>query len=95
MNRYEAMFLLRTDLGQEKTKALISQINDVVIRNQGQMLSSGVWQEKRKLAYPIKKQREATYYLMNFKAEPLSLGKMHQEYKLNENILRFMIFKLE
>jgi small subunit ribosomal protein S6 len=95
MNRYEAMLLLRVDLGQEKTKSLMQDINDVILQNKGKIVSSGIWQENRKLAYPIKKQKEATYYLLNFEAEPQSLSKIQQDYKLNENILRFMIFKLE
>jgi small subunit ribosomal protein S6 len=95
MNRYEAMFLLRTDLGKEKTANLIQNINDVIIQNQGKIISSGVWQENRKLAYPIKKQKEATYYLINFEAEPGNLSKIQKDYKLNESILRFMVLKLK
>jgi len=94
MNKYEAMFLLRADLGQEKTKNLMQNINDVILQNKGKIVSSGIWQENRKLAYPIKKQKEATYYLINFDAEPGNLSKIQKDYKLNENILRFMIFKL-
>jgi len=88
------MFLLRADLGQEKTKNLMQNINDVILQNKGKIVSSGIWQENRKLAYPIKKQKEATYYLINFDAEPGNLSKIQKDYKLNENILRFMIFKL-
>jgi small subunit ribosomal protein S6 len=94
MNKYEAMFILRVDLGQEKTKNLLQQINDIAKQHQAEIISSKVWQENRKLAYPIKKQKEGTYYLLNFNAPPESLPKLYQEYRLNENILRFMIFKL-
>jgi small subunit ribosomal protein S6 len=94
MNKYEAMFLLRADLGKEKTNQLMQQINEIMLKNKVELLSSSVWQENRELAYPIKKQKYATYYLVNFNASPSVLQKLNEEYRLNENILRFMILRI-
>ncbi|MCM8792126.1 MAG: 30S ribosomal protein S6 [Candidatus Omnitrophica bacterium] len=94
INRYEAMFILKVNLGEGKTKELLHYINDVILRNKGEIISSGIWQENKKLAYSIKKEKEGTYYLVNFKVDSSLISAMQQEYKLNENILRFMFIKL-
>ena len=95
MNKYEAMFIIKPDLPEEEKKALFNQIRDAVMKHNGNVLSANIWLEKRKLYFPLKKHREGTYYLMNFTAAGLSLTDIRQAYKLNENILRVLITKLE
>lgn len=91
MKNYEALFILKPDLNKEKIQELFNQINDTLTKNNARVISSSIWSEKRKLAYTVKKYKEGTYYLMNFHAEPLSLAKINEEYKINENILRILI----
>ena len=49
----------------------------------------------RKLTYTIKKQREAYCYLVYFELPGLQLIELDREYKLNEDLIRFMIVKAE
>lgn len=93
--KYEAMFLIRPDLPQASREALLNQINDAITKNQGKIASSSVWQEKKPLAYEIKKFKEATYYLVNFDIDSESIINIKNTYKLIEDILRLMIIKLE
>lgn len=95
MKKYEAMFIIKPDLSEEERKALFGQVNDTVVKNNGNVTAGTVWSEKRKLFFPLKKYREGTYYLMNFSAPPLSITNINQAYKLNENILRMLITKVE
>ena len=94
MNKYEIMFVLKPDLSEEDRKNLFNQINDVVIKHNGAVASANIWSEKRKLFFPLKKYREAIYYLMNFTIMPQAIKDLNQAYKLNENILRFLISRL-
>lgn len=94
MNKYEAMFIIKPDLSEEDRKALLAQINDVVAKNEGKVLSGNIWSEKRKMYFTIKKYNEGVYYLMQFDAPPLSLTEMNRSYKLNENILRVLITRI-
>jgi len=95
MNKYEAMFVIKPDLSEEEKKALFNQINDLVIKHNGKVISANIWSEKRKLYFPLKKYREAIYYLMNFNAMPLTIKDLNQAYKLNESILRVLISKVQ
>jgi len=95
MNKYEAMFLVKPDLSEEDKKALLSQINEVVTKHNGAVSSANIWSEKRKLFFPLKRYREAIYYLVNFTLAPLSVKDINQAYRLNENILRFLITRAQ
>jgi small subunit ribosomal protein S6 len=93
MKKYEVMFMLKPDLGENETKALFQQINDVVTKNNGQILSSGLWSEKKPLYFTVKKFKEAIYYLAEFNLDPLSIDKIKSQYRLNEDILRSLVIR--
>lgn len=94
MNKYEAMVMIKPDLSEEERKALFNQINDVVLKNKGQVTEANIWSERRKLYFPLKKNQEAVYYLVNFNALPLTIKDIKQAYNLNENILRVLITRV-
>lgn len=94
MNKYEAMFIIRPDMTEEERKSLFSQINDVIAKREGKVLTANVWAEKKKLYFPIKKYLEGTYYLMSLNSVPQAIKEMQHLFKLNENILRVLILKI-
>lgn len=95
MKKYEAMLIVNPDLSDEEKKNLFDQIGEAVTKNSGKVTAGSVWQERRKLFFPIKKRLEGVYYLLNFESDPKGISKITQAYSLNENILRAMITKLE
>lgn len=95
MKSYEAMFILRSDIDKDKTKLLLSQINDLFTKNKATLVSSSVWAESRKLIFKIKKQDTGTYFLVNFKSDAAAISKIYRDSSLNDNILRLMITRLE
>ncbi|MDD2702867.1 MAG: 30S ribosomal protein S6 [Candidatus Omnitrophica bacterium] len=95
MNKYEAMFIVKPDLSEEDKKAALSQVNDVITKNKGTVAEAVVWAERRKLCFPIKKYQEGIYYLVNFEAPPESITEIRYLYRVNENLLRVMITRIE
>lgn len=95
MKKYEALFIVRPDLSEDDKKTLFEQISDAVAKNNGNVSGGSVWSEKRKLFFPIKRCREGIYYLLQFTALPKSITDINQAYKLNENILRVLITRLD
>ncbi|MCU0665540.1 MAG: 30S ribosomal protein S6 [Candidatus Omnitrophica bacterium] len=95
MNKYEVMVLVRPDLPEEARKTLFSHLAELIVKNEGVVSSSGVWSDRKKLYFPIKKFSEAVYYLIGFNMPPQGIVKLKQIYTLNENILRFLITRLE
>jgi small subunit ribosomal protein S6 len=95
MNTYEAVFLIDAKLDEKTANALFDQIKEIITKDKGNIISSRIWADKRKLTFPIKKIQEASYYLVNFKLEPNAIDKIRQSYRLNENILRVLITKAD
>lgn len=91
MNKYEAMFIIKPTLSEEEKKTLLNQINEVVVKNNGSVLKSNIWSEKKRLCFPINKFQDGVYYLVNFSVLPEAIKNMRHTYKLNENILRVLI----
>lgn len=94
MVKYEAMFIVKPDLGEAETKNVYTQISDVITKNAGVISNAAVWSEKRKLMFPIKKQQDGIYYLVNFTMPTDAITKMKYAFKLNDSILRVLILNV-
>ena len=101
MKKYEAMFIIKPDLKDEEKSASMKGIKDQITKHQGVVSVDQVWAERRKFAYdlfPIGGQarfKEGMYYLVNFESEPAAINTLRVNYHLNENILRFIILKMD
>jgi small subunit ribosomal protein S6 len=95
MNNYEAMIIIKPDLSEEERKTLFGQINDAITKSEGKVNQANIWSEKRKLYFPLKRHQEGVYYLVNFNVAPRLVAQIRHTYKLNENILRTLITKIE
>ena len=95
MAKYEALFMVRPDMAENDTKALVQHITDAVTKNGGEVASAAQWAERRKLYFPVKKFREAVYYLVEFTMDSTAVHKIQAQYRLNEDILRSMIIRLD
>lgn len=93
MNKYEGMFLLRPDLGKDKTEKLLSQITELINKSEGSIIETKEW-GRHKLGYPIKKCKEGLYYLLFFNMKPIFLDRFKTALRLNESVLRFLILRL-
>ena len=95
MNKYEAMAIIKPDLSDEDKKTLFKQIDDAIIKHGGQITQSGVWAERRKLYFPIKKCVEGIYYLAAFTAPAAAIKEVRSIYRINENILRVLFTRMD
>ncbi|MBU4477727.1 MAG: 30S ribosomal protein S6 [Candidatus Omnitrophica bacterium] len=94
MNKYEGIFILKVSLDNDAQQKLVEEIKEIITKNKGEIEQVQSW-GKRKLAYPIKKQSEGIYYLIDFKLLPEMVKKIESVLKLNELILRVMTIKKE
>lgn len=93
--KYEAMFIIKPDLSENDKKSVLSQINEAVVKNGGNISLSNIWAEKKKLTFVIKRFHEGTYYLINWTSGGEAIDKLRDIFKLNESILRVLITKVE
>lgn len=94
MRKYEMMVIFKPNLGDEDLKSEEEKIKNFILESGGEFLNITPW-AKRKLAYEIKKQSEGIYHLFYFRFPQNKIPEFKTMLKLNVNILRFMILKLE
>ncbi|MBW7572029.1 30S ribosomal protein S6 [Caproiciproducens faecalis] len=92
-NSYETVFILSTKLGEDAIAALVQKFKDLIEAN-GTIDSIDEW-GKRRLAYPIKKQEEGYYTLVNFTSAPEFTAELDRIYKITDGVLRSLIIKKE
>ena len=86
---YEAVIILKPDLGEEATAALVEKFK-TLIEQRGTVAEVDEW-GKRHLAYPIDDITEGYYVLMTFTAEPTLPAELDRQMRINDNVMRSMI----
>ncbi|RDU73309.1 30S ribosomal protein S6 [Helicobacter anseris] len=94
MKHYETMFIIKPTLVEEEIKAKIDFYKEAITKNGGSIetcLDMGM----RNLAYEIKKNKRGYYFVIYFKAQPSMVLELERLYRINEDILRFIVIKYE
>jgi small subunit ribosomal protein S6 len=86
---YELVYLLRVTSTEEDSKSLHDQITATIGKN-GKLVKSGEI-GKRKLAFPIKHEEHAVYWLVEFESDTQAIRELHRMLSLDQRILRFQI----
>jgi len=95
MDKYEMVVVVDATIPQEEKETVVKEVGDAIGKCDGQVINSQIWLEKQKIAFPIKKCWEGTYYTINFESQRSAFGKLKDILKLNEKILRSLIVKPE
>ena len=90
MKLYELTYLISPELSESELKSLNEKINSLIQKEKG-VLNEAKMPMKKKLAYLIKKQREAFLTDLSFYLEPDKLGSLEKELKSEKKILRYLI----
>ena len=94
MRRYELMLLLRPDLEDDKLQAAVEKVTRAIVNAGGSLSKVSPW-GKRRLAYDIKRHREASYFLIHFDIEPAHVREIERGMLISEEILRHLVTVLE
>lgn len=86
---YEGMYILNTALTDDARQKLIDKMT-ASIEEKGGQLHKMFDQGRKRLAYEINKKREGHYFLFYFSVPTEMVSKLWREYRLNEDVLRFM-----
>ena len=93
MNKYESIIIINPNCTEEAIKALEGKVTGLI--NQNGKVESVENMGKKKLAYEIKKNKEAFYMLFNFEAKPDSIAELERNYRITDDILKFIVVKKE
>lgn len=91
---YEHVFLARQDLSTGQVDALAEQFTKVIEEGNGKVEKAEYWGLKT-LAYKIKKNRKAHYYMLNIDAEPPAVKEMERQVALADDVIRSMTIRVD
>ena len=94
MNKYEIMFIVRTDIDEKTGKDTVAAFEKVLKGMKAKIVSSKDMGQK-KLAYPINKQLRGNYYVFNVEATAEAVKEFERKAKIDENILRHIVIREE
>lgn len=92
MNKYELLYIIESDVAEDKREELIKKFVSYVENKNGTVESIDKWGMK-KLAYPINFKNEGYYVLMNITMNPTDVDAMAKLMNITEGIVRQMFVR--
>ena len=92
MRNYEFTFIVHPDVEDEGIADTTEKVSQFIAAGGGQVTNVNHW-GRRRLAYPIQRQREGYYVLMQVQLDPKSLGELERNLKLTEEIIRYLLVR--
>ena len=95
MNKYEIMFIVRSDIDEATRKSTVESLEKILASNKSKItLSKELGQME--FAYEIKKFKSGYYYLYNIETATADATKEFDRVaRINENVIRHLVLKLE
>ena len=90
MNKYGLLYIIASDVAEEKREELIAKFSSYVEAKGGTVEGIDKW-GMRKLAYPIQKKNEGYYVVIEFKANPTLPKELDRRMRISDNIMRHLI----
>lgn len=90
MREYELIFIVRPDLDETAFNEVVERVRGWITEAGGEVAKTDLW-GKRKLAYPIRKQTEGQYVLMQTNMAPTSGISLERNLRFLEPVMRFSI----
>ena len=94
MNQYETVFILTPVLSDVQMKEAVDKFKAILVEQGAEIVNEENW-GLRKLAYPIQKKTTGFYNLLEFNAEPSVIEKLEINFRRDERVIRFLVFKMD
>jgi small subunit ribosomal protein S6 len=88
------MLVLRPDVADDKSQALIDRTTRGIATSGGQIVKVAPW-GRRRLAYPIDRHREGSYHIILFEAPPEAITELEHTLLITEEVLRHLVTRVE
>ncbi|MEA2652940.1 MAG: small subunit ribosomal protein [Chloroflexota bacterium] len=94
MRRYELMLVIRPDVADDKSQALVDRTTRGIVSAGGQIVKVAPW-GRRRLAYPIDRHREGSYHIILFEAPSEAIVELEHTLLITEEVLRHLITRVD
>ncbi len=94
MRRYETIFILRPNVGEEEISKIIESTTQIVLNENGTILEMNRWGMK-KLAYLIKKESLGYYVYCDYAGTPAAVAEIERKFRIDDSVLKYLTIKTE
>ena len=85
---YETIYVLRSDVDADTAEKVQARVAEVVGRDQGKLVKVEAW-GRRKLAYPVAKQKRGVYVYVKYVGRGGLVQELERNLKLQDTVLKF------
>jgi small subunit ribosomal protein S6 len=85
---YETIYVLRSDVDADTAEKVQARVAEVVGRDQGKLVKVEAW-GRRKLAYPVAKQKRGVYMYVKYVGRGGLVQELERNLKLQDTVLKF------
>lgn len=91
MNKYESVIIINPNVEETALKELIERFQNLI--NTDGKVEKVNELGKKKLAYEVKKNKEGYYVVYDFEANPGLIAELERNYRITDEIIKFMTVK--
>jgi len=88
MRKYETIFILQPELGEDDIAVVTGKVQDVITSYKGELHRMDDW-GVRKLAYSIRKCARGRYYYVRYDGVASMIAELERRLRLDEKVLRY------
>ena len=92
MRRYETIFILRPNIGEDEVTRVIENTTKIVLDQEGSIIELNKWGMK-KLAYLIKKESLGYYVYCDYAGTPAAVAEIERKFRIDDSVLKYMTIK--
>jgi small subunit ribosomal protein S6 len=92
MRAYELVFIVHPDLDENAFNDVVERVQGWITEGSGEVEKVDLWGIKD-LAYPIRKQTQGHYVLMNINMAPEFGVELERNLRLQEPVMRFLMIQ--
>ncbi|MBX3227244.1 MAG: 30S ribosomal protein S6 [Labilithrix sp.] len=85
---YETIYILRSDVDADTADKVQGRVAEVVARDNGKLVKVESW-GRRKLAYPVGKQKKGVYIYVKYVGKGGLVQELERNLKLQDSVLKF------
>ncbi len=89
---YETMYILRPDIPEEEVESHLKKYSEILEKSGTQVLDSQM-RGKRRLAYPIAKNKEGIYVQLSHTGNGQQVAILEKAMRLSEDVIRYLTVK--
>ncbi len=93
MNFYETVVILQ-DSSLQSIDTAVEEFKNILLSMDAKLIRYEDW-GARNFAYPIKRNKRGHYIALLTEASPLAIAELERQFKIKDNILRFLTLRLK